>query len=78
MIDRSLLGRKEKISTLLLDMIKPILLTAQDEDEVRGIVTMGIVAWNCGIIKQIKGEKGLQKTLRAFKGRKYSNERKLL
>lgn len=59
-------------------MIKPILLTAQDEDDVRGIVTMGIAAWNCGIIKQTQGEEELQKTLRAFKVKKYSNERKLL
>jgi len=77
-IDRSLLGRKEKISTILLEMIKPVLFTAQDEEEARGIVSMGVVAWNCGIIKQTLGEKKLKEAMEAFKINENSNERKLL
>ncbi|MDP2422711.1 MAG: hypothetical protein U1C46_04800 [Bacteroidales bacterium] len=77
-IDRKLFGRKEKISTVLLEMIKPILLTAQDEEDARGIVTMGVVAWNCGIIKQTKGEDKLRDSMKAFKSNEISEERKLL
>lgn len=77
-IDRSLLGRKEKISTVLLEMIKPILLTAQDEEDTRGIVSMGVVAWNCGIIQQTLGEDKLKDAMKAFKSKENSNERKLL
>lgn len=77
-IDRSLLGRKEKISTVLLEMIKPVLYTAQDEDDARGIVTMGVAAWNCGIIKQEMGEDKFKDTLKAFKGKENCVEKKLL
>jgi len=77
-IDRSLLGRKEKISTVLLEMIKPVLFTAQDEEDARGIILMGVVAWNCGIIKQTLGEDKLKDAMKAFKSNENSNERKLL
>lgn len=77
-IDRSLLGRKEKISTVLLEMIKPVLFTARDEEDVKGIVSLGVVAWNCGIIKQTMGEEKLRDALKEFKSRENSEERKLL
>ena len=77
-IDRSLLGKKEKISAVLLEMIKPILITARDQEEARGIVSLGVVAWNCGIIKQTMGEEKLQDTLKEFNSRINSIERKLL
>lgn len=77
-IDREELGRKEKISTVLLEMIKPILFTAQDEDDARGIVSMGVVAWNCGIIKETLGEDKLKKAMKAFKAKENSEERKML
>jgi len=77
-IDSRLLGRKEKISTILLEMIKPILFTAEDEEDARGIVSMGVVAWNCGIIKQTMGEEKLLDAMKAFKSREYPEERKLL
>jgi hypothetical protein len=77
-IDRALLGRKEKISSLLIEMIEPVLYTASDEEEARGIVSMGISAWNCGIIKQLFGEEKLEAALKKFKGKKYSEERQLL
>jgi phosphoribosyl-ATP pyrophosphohydrolase len=43
-VDRSVLGRKEKISSLLLEMIYPLLNDAYNEDEVLGIVSFGLVA----------------------------------
>jgi len=77
-VDRSILGRKEKISTVLLEMIKPILFTAQDEEDARGIVSMGVVAWNCGIIKQTLGEDKLKDAMKALKSKENSWERNLL
>lgn len=77
-VDRSMLGRKEKISTVLLEMIKPVLFTAQDEEDARGIVSMGVVAWNSGIIKQTLGEDKLEDAMKAFKSEKDSWERNLL
>jgi hypothetical protein len=77
-LDRSLLGRREKISTVLLEMIKPVLFTAQDEEDARGIVSMGIVAWNCGIIKQTLGEDKLKDAMKGFKSKENSWERNLL
>lgn len=77
-VDRSKLGRKEKISTVLLEMIKPNLFTAQDEEDARGIVSMGVVAWNCGIIKQTLGEDKLKDAMKGFKSKDNSWERNLL
>lgn len=77
-IDRSLLGRKEKISSVLLEMIKPDLIIAQSEEELRGIVSMGVLAWNSGIIKQNLGAEKLTDALKKFDNKKYSQERKLL
>ncbi|MBM3404142.1 MAG: hypothetical protein FJY10_04550 [Bacteroidetes bacterium] len=77
-VDRSILGGKEKISTVLLEMIKPVFFTAQDEEDARGIVSMGVVAWNCGIIKQTLGEDKLEDAMRTFKSKEDSWERNLL
>ncbi len=77
-VDRTVLGRKEKISTVLLEMIKPVLFTTQNEEEARGIVSMGVIAWNCGIIKQTLGEDKLKDALKAFKSKEDSWERNLL
>lgn len=77
-VDRSLFGRKEKISSILLEMIKPVLFTAQDEEDARGIVSMGVVAWNCGIIKQTMGDKKLKEAMKSFKANENNEEKKLL
>jgi hypothetical protein len=77
-IDRSVLGRKEKISTLLLDMIKPIIHEAYDEEDLKGIISMGVVAWNCGIIKTTTGDKELNKVLKSFKNQDNEENKKLL
>jgi len=77
-IDRSLLGRKEKISTVLLEMIKPVLFTAQDEKDARGIVSMGVLAWNFGIIKQMLGKDKMNDAMKALQITENSYERKLL
>lgn len=59
-------------------MIKPILYTAKDEEDARGIVLMGVVAWNCGIIKEKQGEEKLKEAMKDFKGKENSEEKKLL
>jgi hypothetical protein len=77
-VDRSALGRKEKISSLLLDMIKPMIPMSKDEEDLRGIISMGVVAWNCGIIKSTRGEKELNKVLKSFKSQESQENKKLL
>jgi hypothetical protein len=77
-VDRSVFGRKDKISTILLEMIYPIFYEAKDEEDVRGIVSMGVVAWNCGIIKATKGEKELFNMMNSFKRKVNPKEKKLL
>jgi|GEM_PF-1467279 len=77
-IDRSLLGTQEKISAVLIEMIKPILFVAKDEEDARGMVSMGVVAWNCGIIKQTLGEEKLKLALKSFQSKKYSKEKNIL
>jgi hypothetical protein len=77
-VNRALLGRNEKISSVLLEMIQPILYTAQDEEDAKGIVAMGVVAWNCGIIKKNIGDEKLNEFMKVFKGKKNSIERQLL
>jgi hypothetical protein len=77
-IDRALLGRKEKISSVLLEMIKPVLFTAQDEKDARGIVSMGVLAWNFGIIRQTLGEDKLNDAMKLLKIKEDSYERILL
>ena len=77
-IDRSAFGRKEKISTLLLDMIKPLIHEAYDEEDLRGIISMGVAAWNCGIIKTTRGEKELNKILKSFKSQDHVESKKIL
>lgn len=76
-VDRTQLG-KEKISVILAEMIKPELYTAQDEEDLQGKISMGVAAWNCGIIKQTLGEDKLQHFLQSFNSNATSEERTLL
>ncbi len=77
-INRAMLGRKEKISALILDMVKPLIYEAYDEEDLRGIITLGVVAWNCGIIKATKGNSALNKILKSFKNQNNKEDKKLL
>jgi hypothetical protein len=77
-VDRSSFGKKDKISTLLLEMIYPLFYEAKNEEDVSGIVSMGILAWNCGIIKDTRGEKELNVVMKSFKSNKNSEQRELL
>jgi len=77
-VDRSVFGRKEKISSLLLEMIYPLFDDARNEEEVRGIVSFGLVAWNCGIIKATSGELELKKAMQGFKSQESIENRNLL
>lgn len=77
-VERSALGRKEKISTLLLDLVKPLIYEAQDEEDLRGIISLGAVAWNCGIIKTTRGENELKNVLKSFKSQNNLENKKLL
>lgn len=76
-IDRDLNGT-EKISILVSEMVKEVLDTAVDHEDAKGILTMGIVAWNCAIIKQLHGEEKFQETIKLFKAEENSYERELL
>lgn len=62
----------------LLEMIKPVLLTAHDVETIKEFVSMGISAWNCGIIKQTLGEDQLKNIMKGFRAEEGSQERKLL
>ena len=77
-IDRAALGSKEKISTLLLEMVNPLFYEANDEEDVRGIVAMGVTAWNSGIIKATSGASELNKLMKSFKSEGFDYEKKLL
>lgn len=77
-IDRAMTGSKYKISQLVIEMVQPILDTANDREEIRGILSLGVVAWNCGILKEKAGEIELRKVLRKFNAREFSSERRLL
>jgi len=57
----------EKISDLVLQMIKTLLKEARSFNEEQNIVGMGIMAWNLGVIKAEKGEKEMLKSLAGFK-----------
>lgn len=65
-VDRSVAGNKEKISTVLLEMIKPMLATAKSNSEIKGMIFMGVLAWNCGIIKQNLGDEKLNEAINSF------------
>lgn len=77
-IDRAALGSNEKISTLLLTMVNPLFYEANDEEDVRGIVAMGVTAWNCGVIKAKSGASELNKVMKSFKSEGFDYEKKLL
>jgi hypothetical protein len=76
--NRSELGKKEKISTLVLEMIFPLLKTAYDEKDTRGIISLGVAAWNAGIIKSTLGEKEMNNLLRSNKVNITKEELRLL
>jgi hypothetical protein len=76
--DRALIGSKYKVSELVIEMIYPMLITANSLKEIREIYSLGVVAWNCGIIWETSGEAGLLKVLRMFKNGESFYERKLL
>jgi len=73
-IDRAVLGGKEKISEILLEMISPCLNEAESNEEARAYITMGILAWNCGIVKIVKGEDALKNSLKDYGRKDISNE----
>lgn len=56
-----------KISEVFSEMIDPLMENAESFKERQNIVGMGVVAWNLGIIKAIKGEEAMLKSLEIFK-----------
>ncbi|MEI6050654.1 MAG: hypothetical protein WCS03_17290 [Bacteroidota bacterium] len=77
-IDRSVFGIKEKVSTLLLEMVYPLFYEARNEEDIRNMVILGVAAWNSGIIKATKGKKELDKILKSIKGNEDIETRKLI
>jgi len=60
-------SNKRKISTVVSEMLQPLMEEAQSFNEERNIIGMGIIAWNLGVIKTYKGEEEMQKSLRELK-----------
>ena len=77
-IDRAMIGSKYKVSALVLEMVQPMLVDANDPEEMREILSMGVVAWNCGILRDIGGEAALNEVFMKLKAGEYRYERKLL
>ena len=67
-VDRAIFGAEEKISSLVLEMIFPYLKVAKDEKVVRSIVSLGIAAWNGGVLEQLGNTKELDEVLKNFRG----------
>lgn len=49
----------KKISSVVLDLLKPLLDEADSIKLERKIIQMGIIAWNLGVIKTYKGENAM-------------------
>jgi hypothetical protein len=77
-IDRALIGSEYKVSALVIEMVQPMLDDANDLEEIREILVMGIIAWNCGILRDTGLEAELSEVFRKLKAREYLYERKLL
>ena len=60
-------SKKIKISTVVSEMLEPLMEEARSIKEERNIIGMGITAWNLGVIKTYKGEEEMQKSLRDLK-----------
>ena len=55
-----------KISEVLSEMIQPLIDDAKTFEEEQGIVGLGVMAWNLGVIKKNKGEKEMRKVLKSI------------
>lgn len=58
---------KKKISTVVSEMLEPLMEEARSFKEEKNIIGMGIMAWNLGVIKTYKGEEEMQKSLQELK-----------
>jgi hypothetical protein len=52
-IDRALTGSNYKVSGLVIEMIQPLLDTANEPEDMRGMFLFGVVAWNKGIQREV-------------------------
>ena len=64
-----------KLSNILLQMIAPLMKNANSFTEEQNIVSLGVMAWNLGIIKTYKGEDEMLDSLNGF-GMKLPNDYK--
>ena len=55
-VDRALTGSNYKVSGLVMEMIQPLLDTANEPEDMRGMLFMGVVAWNYGILRESEGD----------------------
>jgi hypothetical protein len=58
-IDREWIGGSYKVSRLVMDLVQPLLDEANDLEEVNTILSLGVLAWNSGIIRETSGEEAL-------------------
>jgi hypothetical protein len=77
-IDRALIGSEYKVSSLVMEMVQPLLDDANDLEELRNILLLAIVAWNYGILRDQGGEASLDKEFNKIKPGEQLFERKLL
>lgn len=55
--------KRETISELVLDIVEPLLVDQNDDDEIRAIIQMGISAWNAAVMKITDGKEKVAKLL---------------
>jgi hypothetical protein len=77
-IDRALICSEYKVSSLVMEMVQPLLDDANDLEELRNILLLAIVAWNYGILRDQGGEASLDKEFNKIKPGEQLFERKLL
>ncbi len=63
LIDRSEFGDAGKISEMVGEMVEPLLENARNEDDIRTIFYLGMLAWNAAIMRAVKGEDYLKAML---------------
>ena len=60
-------NKGRKISSVVSEMLQPLLKDTRTFDEEKNAIGLGVMAWNLGVIKTYKGEKEMFKALKEFK-----------
>ncbi len=57
-------NREIKISEVLIMMINPLIDLSMNYEEEKNVIAVGVMSWNLGIIKILKGEEEVEKELK--------------